>query len=101
MLTAPQGGEQADVPVSWTFGTARSVEFDALLLAGNPGAGPDARPTIDPKAGGPALGGVEPRLGLLIDECWRHSKAIGAFGAGQEALESRTPRAEERRGGRG
>src|SRR5699024_8380060 len=49
------------------------------------------RPAIDPKAGGPALGGVEPRLGLLIDECWRHSKAIGAFGAGQEALESRTP----------
>ena len=91
LLIAPQGGEVAAVPVARTFGTARSVEFDALLLAGNPGAGPDARPTIDPKAGGPALGGVEPRLGLLIDECWRHSKAIGAFGAGQEALESRTP----------
>ena len=91
LLIAPQGGEVAAVPVARTFGTARSVEFDALLLAGNPGAGPDARPAIDPKAGGPALGGVEPRLGLLIDECWRHSKAIGAFGAGQEALESRTP----------
>ena len=91
LVIAPQGGEVAGVPVARTFGTARSVEFDALLLAGNPGPGSDSQPTVDPKAGGPALGGVEPRLGLLIDECWRHSKAIGAWGAGQEALESRTP----------
>ncbi len=33
---------------------------------------------------------VEPRVGKLIDECWRHSKAIGAWGPGREALEART-----------
>lgn len=90
LVIAPTGGEVAGVPISRTFGTGRSVEFDALLLAGNRGAGPDSQTTVDAKAGAPALGGVEPRLGLLIDECWRHSKAIGAWAEGRAALESRT-----------
>ena len=78
------------MPVARTLGTAASVEVDALLLAGNPLLAPDSRPSVDPKAGAPGNGEVEPRVGKLIDECWRHAKAIGAWGPGREALEART-----------
>ncbi|MFC7455713.1 catalase [Brachybacterium sp. GCM10030267] len=88
VVIAPRGGEVAGVPVGRTFATARSVEFDALLLAGNPLSAPDSQPSVDPKAGAPATE-VEPRVGLLIDECWRHAKAIGTWGRGREALEAR------------
>ena len=64
--------------------------LDALLLAGNPLTAPDSRPSVDPKAGAPGAGDVEPRVGKLIDECWRHAKAIGAWGEGRAALEART-----------
>ena len=93
LVIAPRGGVVAGVPVSRTFGTARSVEFDAVLLAGASRPGPDATPTVDPKSGAPGLGLVDSRVGLLIDECWRHSKAIGAWGAGRDAVESRLPAA--------
>jgi catalase len=29
---------------------------------------------------------VDPRVLLLVDECWRHAKAIGAWGAGVGVL---------------
>ncbi|GAA1326430.1 catalase [Brachybacterium rhamnosum] len=90
VVIAPRGGEVAGVPVGRTFGTAASVELDALLLAGNPLTAPDSRPSVDPKAGAPGAGEVEPRVGKLIDECWRHAKAIGAWGEGRAALEART-----------
>ncbi|MGP5920249.1 catalase [Brachybacterium alimentarium] len=90
VVIAPRGGEVAGVPVGRTFGTAASVEFDALLLAGTPLTAPDSRPSVDPKAGAPGSGDVEPRVGKLIDECWRHAKAIGAWGEGRAALEART-----------
>ena len=46
LLIAPHGGMVGDLPVQRTFATARSVEFDALLLAGRAGPGPGraARP---------------------------------------------------------
>ncbi|MGP5364429.1 catalase [Brachybacterium tyrofermentans] len=91
LVIAPQGGTVAGVPVSRTFGTARSVEFDVVLLAGAPAPGPDATPTVDPKSGAPGSGLVDPRVGLLIDECWRHAKAVGAWGAGRDAVASRLP----------
>ncbi|TDP79657.1 catalase [Brachybacterium sp. AG952] len=90
LVIAPRGGEVAGVPVARTLGTAASVEVDALLLAGNPLLAPDSRPSVDSKAGAPGNGEVEPRVGKLIDECWRHAKAIGAWGPGREALEERT-----------
>ncbi|WP_193105797.1 catalase [Brachybacterium sp. FME24] len=89
LVIAPRGGIVAGVPVSRTFGTARSVEFDAVLLAGAPASGPDATPSVDPKSGAPGSGVVDPRVDLLIDECWRHSKAIGAWGAGRDAAGTR------------
>lgn len=82
VVIAPRGGEVAGVPVGRTFATAASVELDALLLAGAPRLAPDSRPS--------SADGLEPRAGTLIDECWHHAKAIGAWGPGREALEART-----------
>jgi catalase len=87
LLIAPHGGVVGDTPVQRTFATARSVEFDALLIAGAPVPAPDALPTRDAKAGAADSAAVDPRVLLLIEECWRHAKAIGAWGAGVTVLE--------------
>ncbi|MDI9913734.1 hypothetical protein [Rhodococcus sp. IEGM 1379] len=55
------------VPVSRTFDTARSIKFDALLLAGAP---------------------TDPRLDILLAEMFRHGKVIGAWNDGTVLLES-------------
>ncbi|MGW4477479.1 catalase [Rhodococcus triatomae] len=61
LVTAPHGGTLFDgedaVPVSRTFDTARSVEFDALVVLAPP---------------------TDERARRLLDEAWRHHKAIGA-----------------------
>ncbi|MGW0069740.1 hypothetical protein ACWDUI_20000 [Streptosporangium sandarakinum] len=87
LLIAPHGGMVGDMPVQRTFATARSIEFDALLLAAAPVPAPDAVPARDAKAGAGGSAAVDPRVTLLIDECWRHAKAIGAWGAGVAVLE--------------
>ncbi|GIF78147.1 catalase [Asanoa siamensis] len=87
LLIGPHGGMVGDLPVQRTFATARSVEFDALLLATAPAPAPDAIPARDDKAGAPVAVDVDPRVQLLVDECWRHAKAIGAFGGGSDVLE--------------
>ncbi|WP_327035688.1 catalase [Micromonospora ureilytica] len=87
LLIAPHGGVVGDLPVQRTFATGRSVEFDAVLLAGAPAPAPDALPARDAKAGSPAPATVDPRVLLLVEECWRHAKAIGAWGAGVTVLE--------------
>jgi catalase len=84
LLVAPRGGEIGGTPVQRTFATARSVEFDAVLFAGAPAPAADALPARDAKAG--AAGSVDPRVLLLVDECWRHAKVIGAWGAGATVL---------------
>jgi catalase len=88
LLIAPHGGLIGDLPVQRTFATARSVEFDAILLAGAPIPAPDALPARDAKAGvAVTTAAVDPRVLLLVDECWRHVKAIGAWGAGNAVLQ--------------
>ncbi|MCF0096393.1 catalase [Micromonospora sp. MH99] len=87
LLIAPHGGMVGDMPVQRTFATGRSVELDALLLAGAPVPAPDALPARDAKAGRPDASTVDPRVLLLVEECWRHGKAIGAWGAGVTVLE--------------
>ncbi|MEU7841302.1 catalase [Micromonospora sp. NPDC049114] len=87
LLIAPHGGMVGDMPVQRTFATGRSVELDALLLAGAPVPAPDALPARDAKAGRPDASTVDPRVLLLVEECWRHAKAIGAWGAGVTVLE--------------
>ena len=86
LVVAPHGGMlEGDIAAQRTFATARSVEFDAVLLAGCPVPAPDALPARDAKAGA-ASTALDPRVVLLVEEAYRHAKAIGAWGAGVEAL---------------
>jgi catalase len=81
LLIAPHGGELDGLAVQRTFLTARSVEFDALLLAACPPPAPDA----EPGTGGTV---VDPRVATMVQETFRHAKAIGAWGGGQAALDA-------------
>ncbi|MEV5952349.1 catalase [Streptomyces sp. NPDC051987] len=90
--TGDHGGGNGDgaVPVQRTYATARSVEFDALLIAGAPGLGTDAYGARDAKAGtangqGPTH---DPRVALLLNETFRHGKAIGGWKGAEAALEA-------------
>ena len=70
LLIAPTGGMLADgTPVQRSFDTARSIEYDAVLLASGIGAHAD-----------------DPRVALLLTEAFRQAKAIGAWGDGSRAL---------------
>ncbi|SES47910.1 catalase [Actinokineospora terrae] len=78
LVIAARGGELADgLIVQRTFLTARSVEFDALLLAAAPPPAPDAIPR---------LAAVDPRVVVMIQETHRHAKAIGAWSGAATAL---------------
>lgn len=81
------GGDAEPVVVQRTFANARSVEFDALLVAGTPAPGDDAYGARDAKAAQNAGGGVtDPRALLLLSEAYRHAKALGAWGGGGDVL---------------
>ncbi|MFS8200128.1 catalase [Streptomyces sp. CWNU-52B] len=72
--------------VQRTFAAARSVEYDALLVAGVPGPGKDAYGARDAKAGGAGADGIaDPRVTLMLAEAFRHGKAIGGW-AGAEGV---------------
>ncbi|MFE1147513.1 catalase [Streptomyces albidoflavus] len=91
LVIAPAGGKLgtgADaVTVQRTFATARSVEFDAVVLAGAPTRGADALGSRDAKAGdAQASAATDPRLLLLVSEAYRHGKAIGAWNGGEQVL---------------
>jgi catalase len=94
LVIAPAGGRlgsgEEALTVQRTYATARSVEFDALLVAGVPGAGADAYGARDAKAGlGVGAPGVtDPRVGLLLSEAFRHGKAIGAWQGAEAVLEA-------------
>ncbi|WP_282796321.1 catalase [Streptomyces sp. CC224B] len=92
LVVAPTGGVLGGgaVTVQRTFATARSVEFDAILLAGVPGAGADAHGARDAKALPtlPSRDTGDPRVALLLSEAYRHGKAIGAWGGGEAFLEA-------------
>jgi len=86
LLIAPTGGRLADgSPVDRTFLTGRSMEYDALILAAAPGAGPDAKADLDAKTAAvvpPEAGNLDPRLVLLLQEVYRQAKAIILAGPG-------------------
>ncbi|BCY08280.1 catalase [Actinoplanes sp. L3-i22] len=96
LVIGPHGGEIGGLAVQRTFATARSIEFDAVLLAAAPAPAPDATPVPaaaaapgsgrDKKAGPSGTASVDPRVRLLIDESWRHAKALGGWGPGAELL---------------
>ncbi|MFE7890341.1 catalase [Streptomyces sp. NPDC057412] len=93
LVVAPAGGTLGSgddaVTVQRTFVTARSIEFDALLVAGAPTAGDDAHGSRDAKAlpSGPRSG-TDPRVVQLLAEAYRHGKAIGVWAGGEAALEA-------------
>ena len=89
LVIAPQGGQLSDgTTVQRTFAATRSVEFDAVLVAGSPVPAADALVVRDTKAAQEAAPELDPRVTLLLQECFRHAKAIGAWGAGVPALET-------------
>ncbi|MFD8837631.1 catalase [Streptomyces griseofuscus] len=93
LVIAPKGGKLGSgggaLTVQRTYATARSVEFDALLVAGVPGVGEDAYGARDAKAGLPSVSPTaDPRVGLLLAEAYRHGKALGATKGGRESLEA-------------
>ncbi|GAA1018000.1 catalase [Acrocarpospora pleiomorpha] len=82
----PGGGDP--VPVQRTFAGARSVEFDALLMAGAPGPGKDARGVRDAKAAnGKAAMVIDPRILLMLHEAYRHAKPLGGWGDAATAFD--------------
>ncbi|GAA3080119.1 catalase [Streptosporangium carneum] len=93
LIIAPAGGvlgADGDDPVTVqrTFATARSVEFDALLLAGTPAPGKDAYGARDAKAGNGTAAGArtDPRVLLMLGEAFRHAKPIGGWADAAQAL---------------
>ena len=89
LVVAAHGGKLPNgTTVQRTFNATRSVEYDAVVVAGCPAPGPDALPGRDTKAGEASGPDLDPRVALILDECLRHSKAIAAWGAGTAALTS-------------
>ncbi|WP_328971764.1 catalase [Streptomyces sp. NBC_00239] len=98
LVIAPTGGtlgpKRNPVAVQRTFATARSIEFDALLLAGTPRAAADAHGARDAKAGAPEPDSPDPRVLMLVTEAYRHGKAIGGWNDSSRVLEAAGIRAE-------
>ncbi|MFL6166065.1 MAG: catalase, partial [Ornithinibacter sp.] len=88
LLLAPTGGpvwSDRDLPAHRTLLTARSVEFDAVVVTALVPPASDARQSRDAKAGAGATPAIDPRLTLLVDEAFRHGKGIGVVGDTQVA----------------
>ncbi|KUF16623.1 catalase [Streptomyces silvensis] len=100
LVIAPSGGKLdtsgGPLTVQRTYATARSVEYDALLLAGPLGSGADAFGARDAKAGKgrkpaarkktTATPATDPRALLLLSEAFRHGKAIGGWAGAETTL---------------
>ncbi len=81
LVVGPHGGKIGGLTVHRTYANAASIEFDALVLVGDLPPAPDAMVSGDAKAGVRAPGSaVDPRVAKLIEEAWRHSKALAAVG---------------------
>ncbi|WP_322974588.1 catalase [Actinacidiphila epipremni] len=86
LVIAPTGGEG----VQRTFATARSIEYDALVLAGAPQPAADGYGARDAKVSddAEAVTDIDSRVLLLVTEAFRHGKAIAAYGGGDAVLEA-------------
>ncbi|HET6857014.1 MAG TPA: catalase-related domain-containing protein, partial [Streptomyces sp.] len=93
LVIAPTGGKLDDgngepLTVQRTYATARSIEFDAVLLAGIPEVGADAYGARDAKADELRAVTTDPRVLLLVSEAYRHGKAIGGWSGALRTLEA-------------
>ena len=88
LVIAPKGGKLGGrIPAQRTYLTARSTEFDAVIVAGAGSPGPDAVDSLDAKASNPAgHPSLDPRIPLLLTESFRHAKALAAWGSGAAVL---------------
>jgi catalase len=87
LVIGPTGGVLPDgTAVQRTFLTGRSVELDAVVLLGRPAPAADALPARDSKAGDDLATSLDPRVGLMLEEAFRHCKVLGGLGAGRDAL---------------
>jgi catalase len=80
------GGNDGGIPVHRTYLTARSTEFDAVLVAASGAPAADAAQGRDAKAGEPGAS-LDPRVVLLLSEMFRHAKAIGGWGPAVTCLD--------------
>ncbi len=86
LVVAAHGGTVGeDITVQRVLAATRSIEFDALVVAGCPTPAPDALAARDSKAAA-ASSSLDPRVELLLAEALRHDKAVAAWGAGGDAL---------------
>ena len=96
LVIGPHGGAlggppeaKGAVPVHRTLLTTRSIEYDAVIVAGLMSPGDDAHPAHDAKAGDPAAlaaNRIDARAALMLGELYRHAKAIGALPAAEPVL---------------
>ena len=80
------GGAESGIPVQRTYLTARSTEFDAVVVAASGAPAKDATQGRDAKAGEPGAS-LDPRVVLLLSEMFRHAKAIGGWGPAVTCLD--------------
>ncbi len=72
LIIAPTGGtlQGTGDPVQRSYATARSVEYDAVIIATGEQGSPD------------------PRVAVLAAEAFRHAKAIGGWGSAGDVLQA-------------
>lgn len=86
LVIGPHGGDLGSGLVAQrTYATARSVEFDAILVASAAPPAADAMMARDAEAGTPGVV-TDPRVLLLLQECFRHCKAVGSWGNGNAVV---------------
>ncbi|MDO5499846.1 MAG: catalase [Propionibacteriaceae bacterium] len=90
LVIAPAGGKLGDkLPVQRTYNTAASIEFDAVVVLGAVKPGPDTGKARDARVWQGAPEGVDPRIVTLLDQAYRHAKAVavvpGAIRVAREA----------------
>jgi catalase len=85
LVIGPRAGVIAGVTVQRSYAVAASVELDAVVICGAVPPAPDAQPAVDAKAG-VAASAADPRIVKLLQEMWRHAKAIGVIGGAEQVL---------------
>ena len=85
LVIGPRGGGISGVTMQRSYAVAASVELDAVVICGAVPPAPDAQPGVDAKAA-VAAAAVDPRIVKLLQEVWRHAKAIGVTGSAEEVL---------------